>query len=98
MRRPTRPPRLRDPGFQPPLTFEDAWLLATNQRERVYRTARGTTFWMRAGWAGRGPRKDERVIRFMRPGRESSRAYEGCWGCRTNINRTYIDVYTAAVR
>jgi hypothetical protein len=52
---------------------------------------------MRARITGRGPRKGERVISFMRPSGESSRAYEECWGCRTNINRTYIDVYTAAI-
>jgi hypothetical protein len=98
MRRPTRQPRWNDPGVQPPLTFEEASALATNFPQRIYRTSGQTTFWLRAGITGRGPREGERVIRFMRPSGESSRAYQECWGCRTNVNRTYIDTYTSAVR
>lgn len=98
MRRPTRPARLRNPAFQPPLTFAEAWRLAEDHPQRVFRTQRGTMFRLQPGITGRGPRRGARVIRFMRPDGESSRAYEECWGCVTNVNRTYIDTYTAAIR
>lgn len=97
MNRPTTDPRTQDPTFRPPLSFEEAWVRASEHPDQSYVTAGGKRFWLRASIAGRGPREGERVIRFMRPTGESSRAYEGCWGFRTNINRTYIDVYTAAV-
>lgn len=97
MSRPTPAPHLRDPNLNNPLSFEEAWHQAHTQPERIYHTARGSAFRVRAALAGRGPRKGQRVLRFMRPSGESSRAYQECWGCVSNVNRTYIDVYTQAM-
>lgn len=97
MARPTQPARLRVANFQPSLTFEEAWNQASAEPRHVYRTGGRKAFTVRAAITGRGPRRGERVLRFMRPGGESARAYEECWGCITNVNRTYIDVYTSAM-
>jgi len=78
-------------------SFEGAhsWLSLNRTNDLV--TAKGERFEAVAYTAGKGPHKGQKVIRFLKKGREFARAYECCWGHTTNCNKTRIAVYSAAI-
>lgn len=66
---------------------------------RTYKTAvNGTPFTASAQTAARGRHRDEKVLIFRTlEGAERARAYQDCWGHKTNCNRTWIDCYTKQI-
>jgi len=81
-----------------PLSFACAYEQAREKPNRTYYTTGDHTPFVAAATTGKkGKHTNQRVLRFMSQGQERSRAYECCWGHRTNCNSTYIDCYTKAM-
>lgn len=82
-----------------PKSFASAYAWAAKHPKRTYRTAgNGTPFLATAQTATRGKHRGQAVIIFRTPkGIERARAYPGCWGHKTNCNRTWIDCYTKQI-
>jgi hypothetical protein len=81
-----------------PLSFDGAHAQVRASPNRTYYTAGNQTpFVVTATGGKKGKHASERVLRFMSDGRERARAYECCWGHRTNCNSTHIDIYTEAI-
>jgi len=81
-----------------PLSFDEAYAQALANPNRTYHTTGNRTpFVVTATGGEKGKHANERVLRFMSDRRERARAYECCWGYRTNCNCTYIDCYTRAI-
>ena len=57
----------------------------------------GTKFEARAEITQRGEHSGENVVRFFQKGREYGRAYDCCWGCYYNCNRTRVGMYCTAL-
>jgi len=78
-------------------SFEQAhcWLSLNRTNDLV--TARGERFEAVAYTAGKGPHQGQKVIRFLKKGREFARAYECCWGHTTNCGKTRIGAYCTAI-
>ncbi len=80
------------------LTFQQAYAQAQANPARVYHTTGNQTpFSVEATHAQRGDHADSPVLRFISDNTERARAYECCWGYRTNCNCTHIDIYSEAV-
>lgn len=81
-----------------PLTFPRAYAQARADPQRIYHTTGNQTpFIVEATHAQRGDHVNSPVLRFISDNTERARAYECCWGHRTNCNCTHIDIYTEAV-
>lgn len=78
-------------------TFAAAYEAIESAPSALYRTAAATEFTAEARVAKQGRHKGEKVIVFKQSAVEMARAYECCWGHKTNCNRTYIDSYTPVV-
>jgi hypothetical protein len=57
----------------------------------------GTKFEAKADITQSGEHSGEKVIRFFQKGKEYGRAYDCCWECYYNCNRTRIGMYCAAL-
>jgi len=80
------------------LTFQQAYAQAQTTPGRVYHTTRNQTpFTVEAAHTQRGDHANSPVLRFISDNTERARAYECCWGYRTNCNCTHIDIYTEAL-
>jgi hypothetical protein len=80
------------------MTFGQAYDSVQGNPGRVYKTTgNDTPFTAVAGITTRGQHNGDPVIRFFSEGQERARAYECCWGHKTNCNRTHIDCYTLAL-
>ena len=77
--------------------FQKAYEWLENREPTDLKTKSGTRFIAKANITQKGPHSGEKVIRFMQDGKEYGRAYECCWGCYYNCNRTRIGMYCAAV-
>jgi hypothetical protein len=81
------------------LTFSKAYAFAAANPATIYKTTGNLTpFTVRA--TVRGPtskHQGEKVLRFMSRKRERACAYKGCWGFKTNCEKTHIDCYTEAM-
>jgi hypothetical protein len=75
-------------------TFATAYRMIQEHSESIYTTAFGTRFTVEARLIQKGHHKRQKVIIFKQDGKEMARAYECCWGHKTNCNRTYIDSYS----
>jgi len=81
-----------------PLSFDEAYAQAVANPNRTHHTTGNQTpFVVTATRGEKGKHANEGVLRFISDGREQARAYECCWGHRTNCNSTYIDCYTRAI-
>jgi len=60
-------------------------------------TRKGTNFYASASICQKGEHSGEKVIRFFQNRQEFGRAYECCWGCYHNCNRTRIGMYCIAL-
>jgi|GEM_PF-1884680 len=78
-------------------TFWEAWGKLERAGDQQLTTRVGTRFVARAAVTTKGPRKSERVIRYLLRGLESGRSYECCWEHYYNCNRTRIGMYSASV-
>jgi hypothetical protein len=80
------------------LTFHQAYEQAQASPGHIYHTTGNqTAFTVEATHGQRGEHAHSAVLRFISDGTERARAYECCWGHRTNCNCTHIDIYTEAV-
>ena len=79
------------------LTFGEAYVHAQANPTLEYCTVGAKTFAVTATRGQKGRHKDERVLLFKSRGKERARAYDCCWGHRTNCNSTHIDIYTEAL-
>lgn len=95
IKRPTKPAHFS--SVVNPKTFDQAYQSISSGVIEMYYTNAGTPFTAQAGITQRGRHAEERVIIFRQNGKETARAYECCWGYKTNCNRTYIDSYTPCV-
>lgn len=95
-RRPTLEPH--SDAIDVDLCFSDAYQFVKSNPNKLYTTRSGAEFTAMAGVVSRGIHTGKEVVRFMRNGQESARAYQCCWGHRTNCNRTYIDSYSVAIK
>ncbi|HFC8519012.1 TPA: hypothetical protein ACFP41_001904 [Neisseria weaveri] len=80
------------------LSFEEAYQMLSMNPSTVFKTSAGNEFTALATVTTKGSHKGKKVIRFLRNGGESARAYECCWGHKTNCNRTFIDCYTKVLK
>lgn len=82
----------------PPLDFNAAYILCSNNPNRVYHTTGNQTpFTVIATTGESGEHRDERVLRFMSGDQERARGYSCCWPYKTNCNKTYIDCYSESI-
>ena len=80
------------------LSFDRAYDYCAAHPDIVYKTTGNEVdFTPRATVGKRGGHQGKKVLRFMFGKQERSRAYECCWGYKTNCNRAYIDCYTEAI-
>ncbi len=80
------------------LTFQQAFAQASANPGRVYyTTGNQTPFTVHATQGQKGAHANTPVLKFITDGVERARAYDCCWGYRTNSNSTHIDIYTEAV-
>jgi hypothetical protein len=80
------------------LTFEQAFTQAeSNPTQTYHTTGNQTPFSVLASWGKHGEHAGERVLRFMTGSTERARAYECCWGHRTNCINQHIDLYSEAI-
>ncbi|NLY65611.1 MAG: hypothetical protein GX070_11765 [Alcaligenaceae bacterium] len=81
-------------------TFTSAYaFLERNNGKQFLTTGNQAPFFAIPAIAKKGLHKGQRVIRYFNSqGSERARAYEDCWGHKTNCNRTYIDCYTKAIQ
>lgn len=80
------------------LSFDAAYAqVLANPNRRYHTTGNRTPFIVLAALVTKGKHANERVLRFMTNGKERARAYECCWGYRTNCNSTHISIYTMAI-
>ncbi len=80
------------------LTFNEAFELVQNNPDRQYETTgNNTSFQANATLGQRGEHSGSRVLIFSSNDTERARAYECCWGHKTNCNSTHIDCYSQAV-
>lgn len=80
------------------LTFQQAYVQASANPTRVYHTTGNKTpFTVEATQGQKGEHANALVLKFITDNTERARAYECCWGRRTNCNSTHIDIYTEAV-
>ncbi|MDA8349892.1 MAG: hypothetical protein M0038_14015 [Pseudomonadota bacterium] len=95
--KPTRPPRHGTAAN--PRSFTAAYTWVTRHPKLTYHTSgNGTPFRVTAQTATRGRHRDEKVLIFRTlEGVERARAYQDCWGHKTNCNRTWIDCYTQQI-
>ena len=94
-KRPTKPPHYGT--VQNRETFAAAYASILAAPKTVYQTAAGTPFTAHAVTAIRGKHPGAQVIVFKQDGIEMARAYDCCWGHKTNCNRTYIDSYSPVI-
>jgi hypothetical protein len=81
-----------------PLSFVEAYEQARDNPDRTYYTTGDrSVFVVKAAVSKKGNHPREPVLRFMSDRTERARAYECCWGHRTNCNSTHIDCYTRAI-
>lgn len=82
-----------------PKSFAAAYAWVKSNPNQKYKTAgNGAPFRASAQIATRGRHRDEKVLIFRTlEGVERARAYQGCWGHKTNCNRTWIDCYTKQI-
>ena len=78
-------------------TFRQARAWLERHGPADLRTSRDTPFEAMASDVQRGAHRGQKVIRFMRDGQESARAYACCWGHYYNCYGTRIGMYCAAV-
>jgi len=80
------------------LTFQQVFAQAQANPGRAYNTTGNqTVFTVDATHGQKGEHANEPVLRFMSDRTERARAYECCWGYRTNCINQHIDIYTEAV-
>lgn len=80
------------------LTFQQTYAQAqANPGHVYYTTGNQTPFTVEATHGQRGEHTNALVLRFISNNTERARAYECCWGHRTNCNSQHIDLYTEAV-
>jgi hypothetical protein len=80
------------------LTFQQAYLQTQANPGRVYyTTGNQTPFTVEPTYGQRGEHATAPVLRFISDSTERARAYECCWGYRTNCNSQHINLYTEAV-
>jgi len=80
------------------LTFQQAFAEALANPVRVYNTTGNQTpFSIEARRGQKGEHANAPVLKFITDNTERARAYECCWGHRTNCNSTHIDLYTESV-
>jgi len=80
------------------LSFHQAYAyLSMNSDEIYFTTGINTPFTAKATISIKSDHWREKVIIFFKDGKEQARAYECCWGYRTNCHRTYIDCFTEAL-
>jgi hypothetical protein len=82
-------------SLEHPFQAAHTWLTQTGTA--YLRTSRGTSFEAVAAQVTRGPRRGEKVIRYLLRGQERARAYPCCWGHYYNCNRTRIGMYCVAL-
>ena len=86
-----------------PKSFDQAFTEIQRNPNATYNTTGNETpFSAEATTCQKGPHKAERVIIFKTKTNkpvetEKARAYECCWGHKTNCNRTHIDCFTKAI-
>jgi hypothetical protein len=82
----------------PPLDFDQAYNLCSNNPNRVYQTTGNQIpFTVIATVGQRGDHANERVLRFMSGTQERARAYACCWPFQSNCNATHINCYSEAI-
>ena len=81
-----------------PMTFAQAYAHVLAHPHMVfYTTGNRTPFTAMASQTTKGPHVGEKVIRFLSSDQERARAYQCCWGHKTNCSKTHIDCYTLAI-
>ena len=81
-----------------PQTFAQAYAYVLAYPGMVFHTTgNGTPFTVIASQSTKGRHIGEKVIRFLSSGQERAKAYQCCWGHKTNCLRTHIDCYTLAI-
>jgi len=78
-------------------SFEDCHRWLSRSRTNRFAARGGGRFEALAYTAGKGPHKGEKVIRFLKKGREFARAYTCCWGHDRNCGGTQIGVLCTAL-
>ena len=84
-------------------SFDQAFTeIQRNPNANYNTTGNETPFSAEATICRKGPHEGERVITFKTKTNkpvetEKARAYECCWGHKTNCNRTHIDCFTKAI-
>ncbi|MES2352789.1 MAG: hypothetical protein V4568_00065 [Pseudomonadota bacterium] len=79
------------------LSFQEVFLLAEERPHASYETKIGKAFRVAASLGKKGKHAGESVLKFMDGATERARAYECCWGHRTNCNNQHIDLYSEAI-
>ncbi len=94
--KPTRPPHYG--SITNRISFQEAFDLAQRKPMVEYYTGGNSTpFIVKAAITKTGNHRNQKVLIFLTDKQERARAYECCWGYKTNCNRTYIDCYTASI-